>query len=83
MTKQEYINSLSVDELRAIAGEFYHWCGDDGCPMTHDKDFPCAEGRGDDEIFARNCQWDEGEQAESGCWLKYYVWKFRKKQEKK
>ncbi len=80
MTKEEYINSLSVDELRAIAREFYEWFNDDGCPIC-DNDAPCPCGKTDEEQDEIRCRDDQGVQALNGCWLKYYVWRYRQKRE--
>jgi hypothetical protein len=55
MTPEEYIATLSVDEMRYVLLKFWDWFGnerEDGCYQL-------------------------------GCWLKYYVWQYRKNKEKR
>ena len=75
MTKEEYIDSLTPDEMRSVIRQFWDWRNNNGCPMTEDgndnfdckKDFP----QGWDE----ECDDDYFDQ--TGCWVRYYVWQYR------
>ena len=85
MTRDEYINSLSLDELRAVVREFWGWIREDCCPKDDNADFPC-DGEQD---YVRsmgalylpfspdkcNKCYDSDQE---GCEVKYAVWKFRK-----
>ena len=65
--EREFVESLTVEELRAVAMEFWHW-GDfeNGCPKHQHPEYPCGrrdggecDGYGDSQL---------------GCWVKYYAW---------
>ncbi len=77
MTQEEYINSLTIEELRYVVNQFWDWVGNDGCPIANeaaDKDYICEE-----ENKINEC-WDFQEQ-QLGCWVKYYVWKYHNSKE--
>lgn len=79
MTPEEYIATLSVDEMRYVLGCFWDWVENDGCPWSNDKEYDCdAE---ENEFGVRECVEDGCYQL--GCWLKYYVWQYRKNKEKR
>ena len=77
MTPEEYINSLTVDEMRYVLLRFWTWFGNEGCPWSDDKEYDC--GADENEFGERECAFEPCEQ--TGCWLKYYVWLYRKKKE--
>ena len=77
MTPEEYINSLTVDEMRYVLLKFWDWYGNDGCPWSDDKEYDCGAEK--DEFGERECAFETCEQ--TGCWLKYYVWLYRKNKE--
>ena len=65
--EREFVESLTVEELRAVAMAFWHW-GDfeNGCPKHRHPEYPCGrrdggecDGYGDSQL---------------GCWVKYYAW---------
>lgn len=81
MTRDEYIASLTMDELRAVARFFWDWWNVGGCPKLRDSAFLCCEEaefkkQGEDfDIDA--CPNDSGE----GCEIEYAVWLFRNNKE--
>ena len=71
------------EELRYIVEQFRSWYNENGCPKRLNPDFPCSaetEYKNDPETEGdfdeRDC-WKE--EHEHGCWVEYYRWKFRKK----
>jgi len=84
MTKQEFIDSLSIDELKAVVSEFYYWYDENGCPKEQHSEYPCE---GETEFYKKkaagmieadaqfDCGFDCGDSF--GCWAEYYVWKLR------
>lgn len=68
------------EELRYIVEQFKKWTAEGGCPLSHDPDFPCwwNEHRFDEDCTGY-CT-DE-EEAEHGCWVDFYRWKFRQAKE--
>ena len=80
MTPEEYINSLSVEEMRYVLRQFWDWWNNEGCPwIATGDDYEC--GAEADEFGDRQCAESVDTEEQNGCWLKYYVWKFRKNKE--
>ena len=85
ISKKNYIDTLLIEELRAVVSEFYEWCSEFKCPFAENPDFPCdeklqfeedkAKGKEEGEFGDYYCNND----SQWGCWVKYYVWKFRQK----
>lgn len=75
MTPTEYIKSLTPEEKDYALEQFYEWVADD-CPAIayEEYGYKCR----------RKCR-DEYDQLNQtdGCWLRYYVWKFRQEQKNK
>jgi hypothetical protein len=72
-----------VEELRYIVEQFSTWYNEGGCPKCLNPDFPCSaeqEYKDDPETEGdfdeRDC-WKE--EHEHGCWVEYYRWKYRQK----
>ena len=70
MTPEEYINTLTVDEMRYVILQFWDWYSGEGCPATCYPKYKCHRENTDD------C--DEEREVLDGCWVRYYVWKFHK-----
>lgn len=68
MTTDEYLETLSKDEMKHALKMFNEWRVEFGCPWADaDENFPCpADNREDYEC-------------DDYCWIAYYVW--MKKQE--
>ena len=83
ISKENYINTLLIEELRAIVSEFYEWHNEYKCPFGENSEFPCDEKLRFEEDKKAGCK--EGEfgdyycpnESQEGCWVKFYVWKFR------
>jgi hypothetical protein len=83
--KNKEIEKLKTEfeELRYIVDEFREWFNENGCPKYFDPDFPCSaetEYKNDPETEGdfdeRDCWKNE---ADHGCWVEYYRWKYRQK----
>jgi hypothetical protein len=83
--KDKEIEKLKAEfeELRYIVDEFREWFNENGCPKYFDPDFPCSaetEYKNDPETEGdfdeRDCWKNE---ADHGCWVEYYRWKYRQK----
>lgn len=73
MTATEYIKSLTDEEKNYALEQFYEWVADDCPAIAYEKygykcNFECRD------------KYDQLNQAD-GCWLKFYVWKFRQEQD--
>lgn len=72
-----------TDELRYIVEQFGMWYNEHGCPKRLNPDFPCSaeyEYKNDPETegdFDERDYWKEAH--EHGCWVEYYRWKYRQK----
>lgn len=79
MTQEEYIKSLTVEEMRFALLQCWNWRNDNGCPMTEggDDSFDCK--RDFPEGWADECDEDYREQC--GCWVWFYVWQYRRLKE--
>ena len=77
MTPEEYIKSLTVDEMRFALLQCWDWRNDNGCPMSEggDDSFDCKKDfpQGWDE------ECDEDWRDQYGCWIMFYVWTCRKR----
>ena len=70
--------NAEVEELRYIVEQFKKWGAEGGCPLSHNPDFPCWwEQHRLDEDCTDYCTYEA--EAEHGCWVEYYRWKFRQK----
>ena len=71
------------DELRYIVKQFEEWRGDDdtGCPKYQHPAYPCAGEKQFKNDFGANAVFDrlECEIWGEGCWVEYYRWKYRNK----
>jgi hypothetical protein len=73
---KQFIESLSIDELRYIVTKFSEWYNDEGCPYVQ-HDFKCDFYN--EEEFAEdadrgNCPYEEYTNA---CWVKYFLEQYR------
>lgn len=64
MTTDEYLDTLSKDEMKYALKMFNEWRVEFGCPRCDaDDNFPCpAKSRADGEC-------------DEYCWIEYFVWK--------
>ena len=89
MTKQEFIDSLTAEELQMLVGEFFDWQNWDTCPYRVDSNFPCygkqefEKDKQDGEVEGEfDSLFDCPNDSQEGCWAEYYVWRYRQKKEK-
>lgn len=77
MTKEEYINTLTPDEMRSVIRQCWEWSNENGCPMSEggDDSFDCK--RDFPQGWCEEC--DEDIREQYGCWVMFYVWKYRRK----
>ena len=70
-------------ELRYIVKQFEQWRGDDdtGCPRYQHPDYHCPGEKEFKKKFGEEADFDSIECDEwgEGCWVEYYRWKFRQK----
>lgn len=72
-----------LEELRYIVKQFEQWRGDDdtGCPKYQHPDYICLGEKEFKKKFGEDADFDNIECVEwgEGCWVEYYRWKFRQK----
>ena len=81
----DFVNSLSVDELKEVVKQFCDWSNEEDCPRSFDSAFPCDWSKEKDfpqrdDVEKTFDEWDRADCpfGDKGCWAQYYVWRFRK-----
>ena len=69
-SKKEFIDSLTVDELKAVASQFWEVYEEDSCPAMKDNYYFC-------KYMPDNGDWLNCGHWCDGCLVRYFVWKFR------
>jgi hypothetical protein len=73
---KQFIESLSIDELRYIVGKFSEWYNNEGCPYVQ-HDFKCDfynEEEFAEDASRENCPYEEYTNA---CWVKYFLEQYK------
>lgn len=81
--QSDYINSLSTEELRGVLGYFLDWHCEEGCPAEQDSSYECDFTKMDEpkDLCSDEYMYECPNDSQYGCWVEYYVWKFRQKKE--
>ena len=70
--------AAELEELRYIVEQFSRWTAEGGCVKANFPDFPCWWERNRIELELDDyC--DSEDEIEHKCWVEYYRWKFRQK----
>ncbi len=75
MTDEEYIDSLTLDDLKAIATGFLPWTRAGQCPIDYEPKYPCRYSR--DPEYNPKTAYYECPYSQSRCWVGLYVWRGR------